>query len=68
MIETVILMIVIGVLAGIGGAVLGLGGGIIVTPVLTLFFHLDIKYAIGASIVVVIATSSGSTITTILRI
>lgn len=62
MIETVILMIVIGVLAGIGGAVLGLGGGIIVTPVLTLFFHLDIKYAIGASIVVVIATSSGSTI------
>ena len=62
MIETVIIMIVIGVLAGIGGAVLGLGGGIIVTPVLTLFFHLDIKYAIGASIVVVIATSSGSTI------
>lgn len=62
MIATVILMIVIGVLAGIGGAILGLGGGIIVTPILTLFCHLDIKYAIGASIVVVIATSSGSTI------
>ncbi|CAI2637011.1 hypothetical protein AKUH3B102A_11760 [Apilactobacillus kunkeei] len=36
MIETVILMIVIGVLAGIGGAVLGLGGGIIVTLSYTL--------------------------------
>ncbi|CAI2685384.1 sulfite exporter TauE/SafE family protein [Apilactobacillus apinorum] len=62
MIETAILMIIIGIVAGIGGAILGLGGGIIVTPVLTLFFHMDIKYAIGASIIVVIATSSGSTI------
>lgn len=48
--------------AGILGAMLGLGGGIILTPVLTLVFGLDIKYAIGASIISVIATSSGSTI------
>ena len=44
------------------GALLGLGGGIIITPVLTLFFHLDIRYAIGASIVSVIATSSGAAV------
>ena len=39
---------------------LGLGGGIIVIPALTLLFHIDIRYAIGASIVAVIATSSGA--------
>lgn len=50
------------ILAGILGSILGLGGGIILTPVLTLVFGLDIKYAIGASIISVIATSSGSTI------
>lgn len=55
-------MLVTGVLAGAVGAILGLGGGIIVTPVLTLLFGVDIKYAIGASIIAVIATSSGSTI------
>lgn len=41
---------------------LGLGGGIIVTPALTLIFGIDIQYAIGASIISVIATSSGSAI------
>ncbi|KRM68252.1 sulfite exporter TauE/SafE family protein [Apilactobacillus ozensis] len=62
MINIAITMIVLGIIAGIAGAILGLGGGIIVTPILTLMFGLDIKYAIGASIIVVIATSSGSTI------
>lgn len=47
-------------LAGVLGALLGLGGGIIVVPVLTLLLHVDIRYAIGASIVSVIATSSGA--------
>ena len=42
------------------GSLLGLGGGIIVIPALTLLFHIDIRYAIGASIVAVIATSSGA--------
>jgi uncharacterized membrane protein YfcA len=55
-------MLVTGVLAGAVGSVLGLGGGIIVTPVLTMIFGVDIKYAIGASIIAVIATSSGATI------
>lgn len=49
-------------IAGILGAILGIGGGIILTPVLTLAIGLDIKYAIGASIISVIATSSGATI------
>src|SRR4051812_25453270 len=48
------------VVAGVLGSLLGLGGGIIVVPVLTLLLHIDIRYAIGASIVSVIATSSGA--------
>ncbi len=46
--------------AGVLGAVLGLGGGIIIVPGLTLLMGLPIRYAIGASIVSVIATSSGA--------
>lgn len=46
--------------AGFLGALLGLGGGIIVVPALSLLLHVDIRYAIGASIVSVIATSSGA--------
>lgn len=38
----------------------GLGGGVVIVPVLTLLFHIDIRYAIGASLVSVIATSSGA--------
>ncbi len=49
-------------LAGFIGSLVGLGGGLIVTPVLTILFDVDIKYAIGASIIAVIATSSGSAI------
>lgn len=52
----------IAVLAGFLGSLVGLGGGIIITPALTILFRFDIKYAIGASIVAVIATSSGSAI------
>lgn len=48
------------VVAGLLGSLLGLGGGIIVTPALTLLLGVDIRYAIGASVVSVIATSSGA--------
>jgi hypothetical protein len=50
----------ISIAAGVLGSLLGLGGGIIVIPVLTLWFHIDIRFAVGASIVSVIATSSGA--------
>ena len=50
----------ISLVAGVVGSLLGLGGGIIVVPALSLLFGLDIRYAIGASIVSVIATSSGA--------
>jgi uncharacterized membrane protein YfcA len=46
--------------AGLLGALTGLGGGIVVVPMLTLLFHVDLRYAIGASLVSVIATSSGA--------
>ena len=52
----------IAVFAGFLGSLVGLGGGIIITPALTILFGFEIKYAIGASIVAVIATSSGSAI------
>ena len=47
-------------LAGLLGSLTGLGGGVIIIPLLTLALGVDIHYAIGASIVSVIATSSGS--------
>jgi uncharacterized membrane protein YfcA len=46
--------------AGILGSVAGIGGGLLVTPILTLGFGVDIHLAIGASIVSIIATSSGA--------
>ncbi|HAM46040.1 MAG TPA: permease [Propionibacteriaceae bacterium] len=46
--------------AGLLGALTGLGGGVVLVPMLTLLFGVDIRYAIGASLVSVIATSSGA--------
>jgi uncharacterized membrane protein YfcA len=46
--------------AGLLGSLTGLGGGVIVVPLLTLGFGVDLKYAVGASLVSVIATSSGA--------
>jgi uncharacterized membrane protein YfcA len=50
----------ISALAGFLGALTGLGGGVVVTPVLTLMLGVNIHYAMGASLVSVIATSSGA--------
>jgi uncharacterized membrane protein YfcA len=46
--------------AGLLGALTGLGGGVVLVPLLTLVFHVDLRYAIGASLISVIATSSGA--------
>ena len=45
--------------AGLVGALTGLGGGVVIVPLLVIGFGVDIWYAIGASLVSVIATSSG---------
>lgn len=62
MLNSIMIMLIVGIAVGVLGSILGIGGGMIITPVLTLGFDLDIKYAIGASIIAVIATSSGATI------
>jgi uncharacterized protein len=46
--------------AGLLGSLTGLGGGVVLVPLLTLFFKVDIRYAVGASLVSIIATSSGA--------
>lgn len=58
--ETYLLIIAMSVGAGFIGALLGLGGGIVLVPGLTLLFHQDMKIAIAASLVSVIATSSSA--------
>jgi len=50
----------VSVVAGLIGALAGVGGGILVIPVLTFGFGVDIRLAVGASIISVIATSSGA--------
>jgi uncharacterized protein len=49
-----------GLAGGLLGSLTGLGGGVIIVPLLTLVFGVDIRYAVGASLVSVIATSSGA--------
>src|SRR5437899_12376898 len=47
-------------IAGFLGSLTGLGGGVVIVPLLTLVFGVDIRYAIGAALISVIATSSGA--------
>lgn len=61
--ELTFIVLGIAVLAGLVGSLTGLGGGVIVTPALTLLLGVDIRYAIGASLVSLIATSSGAAAT-----
>ena len=58
--EFSLILLVTSMVAGLLGALSGLGGGVVIVPVLTVLFHVDIHYAIGASLVSVIATSSGA--------
>ncbi|WP_155287397.1 sulfite exporter TauE/SafE family protein [Lacticaseibacillus zhaodongensis] len=62
MLSQAALLVLTGLFAGILGAIMGIGGGMIVTPVMTMIMGLPIRYAIAASVIAVIATSSGSTI------
>jgi uncharacterized membrane protein YfcA len=59
-IEFSLILLVSSIAAGLLGALSGLGGGVVIVPVLTVIFHVDIHFAIGASLVSVIATSSGA--------
>lgn len=54
------LLFIFAILAGLLGSLTGLGGGVVIIPVLVLLFHINIHYAMGASLISVIATSSGS--------
>lgn len=56
------LLFITSVIAGLLGSLTGLGGGVVIVPVLALLFKVDIRYAIGASLVSVIATSSGAAV------
>jgi len=53
-------LLVASTLAGLIGSLTGLGGGIVIVPLLVLGFGVDVRYAIGASLIAVIATSSGA--------
>ncbi len=55
-----VLIWLVSAVAGFLGSLTGLGGGVVITPALTLLFGVDLRYAIGASLVSVIATSSGA--------
>jgi uncharacterized protein len=58
---TFTLILILGAyLAGLIGSLTGLGGGVVVIPLLTLVFHVDIRYAIGAALLASIANSSGA--------
>ncbi len=60
MLTTIAILFAGALFAGLIGSLTGLGGGVIIIPLLTLVFGVDIRYAIGTSLVSVIATSSGA--------
>lgn len=59
-IEFLLIIFLLSIFAGIFGSLVGLGGGVVVVPALTLLLGVDIHFAIGASIVAIIGTSSGA--------
>lgn len=58
--EFISILFLSSVFAGVFGSIVGLGGGVVIVPVLTLLLGVDIHFAIGASIVAIIGTSSGA--------
>jgi hypothetical protein len=61
--ELMVILFLASIVAGVIGSLVGLGGGVVVIPMLTIGLGVNIHYAIGASIVSVIATSSGAAAT-----
>src|SRR5246127_1180384 len=57
---TALLLVILGFVAGLLGALTGIGGGVLLTPILALHFGIPIREAIGASLVAVITTSAAS--------
>jgi uncharacterized protein len=57
---TALLLVILGFVAGLLGALTGIGGGVLLTPILALHFGVPIREAIGASLVAVITTSAAS--------
>src|SRR5437879_11005366 len=55
-----LLLVILGFVAGLLGALTGIGGGVLLTPILALHFGIPIRQAIGASLVAVITTSAAS--------
>lgn len=60
MLEFTLILLLGAVFAGLIGALTGLGGGVVIIPLLTLGFGIDMRYAIGTALVTSIATSSGA--------
>ena len=56
------LLFLVSILAGLLGALTGLGGGVVIIPALVIFFGINIHYAMGAALISVIATSSGAAV------
>jgi len=62
-----VLLMILGFFAGVLGALTGIGGGVLLTPVLALYFGISIRQAIGASLVAVITTSTASSFVNLQR-
>lgn len=62
-VELILFLFFVSIFAGIFGSIVGLGGGVVIIPVLTILLGVDIHFAIGASIVAIIGTSSGAAAT-----
>ncbi|MEN9918795.1 MAG: hypothetical protein RL662_1231 [Bacteroidota bacterium] len=60
MLEFTLILLLGAILAGFLGALTGLGGGVVIIPLLTLGFGIDMRYAIGTALVTSIASSSGA--------
>jgi len=56
----ILLLVVLGFCSGLLGALTGIGGGVLLTPILALHFGIPIRQAIGTSLVAVITTSAAS--------